>query len=277
VVLGVDAEVAQALLRPPGLESMVLRGRPSADEPEGEEWPSRDFFGEPGTGRHSHGFHFDDVVRSGERLTVTGFVESPAPRGLRVVGWVWSRRIDLPVRASAGFARRLPRLATADENVMEDLDRAGRHLARARAEGFLAPGLQFHVAGGGRYQVARGTTCCGGLGGGFSGGGVGRGPPPLDPLEPLVAAPLGRCGLAADPAGDVSLDVEVQAQEILAVTSAGGDEATRRCAEEALWNLELPEGFNKASWRRAAYQLSLARRSARGGASAGGARAATGR
>ena len=202
-------------------------------------------------------FTSENEVEAGGEHVWSGQSEKPPPGRLSLVGWVWANKLDLPLRPDPVFERRLPRLATSQGELVS-CHPSERHRKVALADGFLAPGLVFWVSGTGEME----EVGQGGSGGDCEEGATlgGRGtatPRPRQALAPELLTSMQTCGLVPDPAGGLRVEVETQGNEILDVAVAGGDAEPRRCAEEGLWALPLPDDFNHDYWKRERYLLAF--------------------
>jgi hypothetical protein len=74
------------------------------------------------------------------------------------------------------------------------------------------------------------------------------------------------CGLVPDPAGPLPARLEVQDNEVLDVSFTGRTEDGRQCAEEALWDMVLPDRSDGPVSSRMHYTFGRARRAVQGGA-----------
>jgi hypothetical protein len=153
--------------------------------------------------------------------------------------------------------RILPRLATYEAPSRIACDPGSSHRDRARSDGFLALGLSFSVPGSGEEEnppPGYYTNCVFDEPGGR--GTLGH----LDPSDILPEArrALEPCGMAPGAAGPISVKLEVEQDEILDVSVAGGADGSRRCVEEALWTVSLPDHFNDGILRPVQYTFALA-------------------
>jgi hypothetical protein len=187
-----------------------------------------------------------DQIAVGETAVWSGISTMRPPNRLELTGWIWSRKVRLSIRRDAAFERRMPRLATSEDMLMECQD--GRHQRRnALAEAFAIPGLMFWASGSGEREPygSGGIDYPGCLAGSSGGGSFDSGPPPRpEDLVPELGPLLDRCAVTPDPSGTIRVEIETDQQEILDVMVEGGDEAVRHCVEEGLWAARLPPTFN---------------------------------
>ena len=57
--------------------------------------------------------------------------------------------------------------------------------------------------------------------------------------------PLAPCGVAPSEKETIRVKVEAQESEILDVSVDGAPDEERRCIEEAIWSLTLPDDFDR--------------------------------
>ncbi len=235
------------LVRPDRVESLRLE-----DSQSSREWPA-----EYGVDSKSAG-----EARFGDPALWEGFSTRRPPESLALTGWIWGKKIELRVPRDAAFERSLPRIATARGTHRIDCKSPRSHRARALAEGFLAPALAFWVAGSGDSRdlvsSAMNDDCweLGDPGGSFSGG-RGSVSMPRDDLTPRAGEALAACGLVPTATGAVRATVEFERGEVLDVSVEGGPDDRRRCAEEALWAIELPDDFDRWAPERQVRALRL--------------------
>jgi hypothetical protein len=248
-----DSLVAR-LVRPSGIETLWAEG-------EGHnEWPPDD--GE----LYGESYRLGDV-EFGDATTVGGFSSRWPPQHLSITGWIWGRKVQVEAQRDPALERILPRVATATAGRTVPCKDPKPHRRRALAEGFLAPGLAFWVPGSGDASdlFSSGSTNgpdCDGPEVGYGHGRQGR-PRPREELAPLVREPLAPCGVAPGEKGTIRVKVEAQASEILDVTVVGAPDEERRCIEEAIWSMTLPDDFDHwgQKYQRKEYSLVLARAS----------------
>jgi hypothetical protein len=239
------AAIARRLVWPEHLEGIELHDVGRRGHP---EWP-RDPTSLP--------FAFKSEVEAGAEESWSDVSPTPPPTRLALTGQIWSRKVELRLRPDAALARELPRLATADDHMM-NCEASGEHRSVALAGGFLAPGLVFWVPGTGDAEsIGVGSfdfPCSDGISGGRSGFHT----PELEELPRALLDAMSPCGLVVRPDGGIVAKIETQHSEILDVAVEGAGERQRQCAEEALWNVRLPEKFNQRRWWRQEYKLGLA-------------------
>jgi hypothetical protein len=238
------ATLLERLVSPDRIESLALR-----DLQTGEDWPDP-----------LEGAALEDELRAGDGQTASGFSTKRPPGRLALAGSVWGKKVEVQFQHDLGFERDLPRMATSDRSLMECHDPA-EHTRRALRERFLAPGLRFWVAGSGvaeeGFSVGMYDDCDDhGL---LSGRGSGSPMPKPADLPPDVGTALASCHLVPNATGILRIKLETEGIEIVDVTAQGGDAEDRRCAEEALWAVGLPEDFNPKRWVRTEYAFALSR------------------
>jgi hypothetical protein len=72
-----------------------------------------------------------------------------------------------------------------------------------------------------------------------------RGPHPREDFAPVVREPLAPCRVAPSEKETIRVKVEAQESEILDVSVDGAPDEERRCIEEAIWSLTLPDDFDR--------------------------------
>jgi hypothetical protein len=230
------------LVGPDRVESMELR-----DLQSGAEWPDI-----------SDGRTLEGEIAAGDGQIASVFSTKPPPGRLAITGFVWGKKIEIHFQRDPSFERLLPRIATSDGDLME-CHASDDHLRRALRERFLAPGLRFWLSGSGDTdELTWGSSgsydpC----GGGASGGGIGPRLPKPDELPPDTAAALDRCHLVRSASGTLRVKVETYGVEVVDVYTEGGHAEDRRCAEEALWAVALPDDFNQHRWPLTKYEFAL--------------------
>jgi hypothetical protein len=250
VVRPLEPKILQPLIRPDTLDSLSLVDPSKASRPDWPDW--------------SRAPPWDPIERAavGETSIWSGISTAAPPSRLELTGWIWSKKVRLPLRRDPAFERTLARLTLAEDRLVECQD--NRRLRKdALAQGFAVPGLMFWAAGSGeREAVGVGGFDYPGCLGGFSGGGTGEGrwANPQD-LVPELGPVIDRCALTAVPKGAIRVEVETDQEEILDVTVEGGDKGVRSCLEEAIWATRLPATFNR-DHRREKYHLTFTARSA---------------
>jgi hypothetical protein len=94
-----------------------------------------------------------------------------------------------------------------------------------------------------------------------TGGGHRWRPTPREGFATFVREPLAPCVVAPSEKGTIRVRVEVQASEILDVSADGAPDDGRRCIEEAIWSMTLPEDFDRRAqiYQRTEYSVMLER------------------
>lgn len=206
-----------------------------------------------------------DQAGAGDVHVWSGVSDTPPPKQLSLAGWVWAKKVQLPIRPDPAFQQRLAKLVTSEDEVMGCQEQA-RHRKDALAQRFLAPSLVFAVPGDGPPDAAGENETPSGCGGGYGGGGSADPPSKPDEIVQYLGNVLHRCGLVAPDdgagggAGALKVDIETHRLEILDVTVDGGEDWERECLENGLWAVNLPPAFNEGQSQRLSYQLALTRK-----------------
>jgi len=236
------ATMLKRLVAPDQVESLVL-----SDSQSGDPWPDP-----------LEGPALENEIAAGDRQVASGFSTTRPPARLAIVGWIWGKKVAMALQRDPSFERMLPRIGTSD-NLME-CHASDAHAQRALREGFLAPGLRFWVPGSGdvdeSFSAVSDDGCARGV---WRGRGTGSPMPKLADLPPDVDKALEPCHLVRRAKGTLRVKLETFGIEIVDVTSDGGDAEDRRCAEEALWAVALPDDFNQRRWGRTEYAFAVAR------------------
>jgi hypothetical protein len=250
-----DSLVAR-LVRPSSIESLRVEGDGH------NEWPGDDdhLYGE------SSGF---GEVEFGDATTWGGFSSRWPPQHLSITGWIWGRKVQVEAQRDPALERLLPRVATASAGRTLPCKDPKPHRRRALGEGFLAPGLAFWVPGSGDGSdlVSSGSgdepDCD--VSGGMRGGGSRVKPSPREDFAPLAREPLAPCGVAPSEKGTIRVKVEALESEILDVSVDGAPDEGRRCIEDAIWSMTIPDDFDRwgQMYRRTEYSLVLGRAASR--------------
>ncbi len=197
-------------------------------------------------------------IAAGAGQVASGFSTKRPSERLAIVGWIWGKKIEIVLQRDPSFERMLPRIGTSD-NLME-CHVSDAHAQRALREGFLAPGLRFWVSGSGDIDESFGAVSDDGCDRGvWRGRGTGSPMPKPADLPPDVDKALESCHLVRSAKGPMRVKLETFGIEIVDVASDAGDPEDRRCAEEALWAVALPDDFNQRRWVRTEYAFALAR------------------
>jgi hypothetical protein len=248
VVRPLEPKTLRPLFQPDALDSLSLVDPSKSSRPDWPDWA------------HERMPASVDRIAVGETAIWSGISTVAPPNRLELSGWVWSKKLRLPIGRDRAFERRLPRLAVSEDRLMECED-GRRQRKDALAQGFAIPSLTFWVAGSGeREPSGYGGIPYPGCFGPSGGGGTGEGRPKPQDLVPEIAPLLDRCALTPDPAGTLRVEVETDEQEILDVRVGGADEPVRRCMEEGLWAARLPSTFNERHSRES-YRLTFTPRS----------------
>jgi hypothetical protein len=224
----------ERLVRPTAYESLELDAHRQGNWPDIEDLP------ETAT-----------VIEAGETQVWGGVSSQPPPERASLVGWIWGKKVELWLRPDPAFQRIARRLATAEVQGGQEVECRDSPLHRQEAlrEGFLAPGLAFWVPGSGDLGSVNPSPGDWNFCDNARGRGEGKSQPqPVPDLAPEARRAVASCGVAPSPTGALRVRVETSDDEVLDVAVEGGTDEQRRCVEEALWAMELPDDFDGKMW-----------------------------